>query len=316
MIAQTTSPLQVMVNKEMTDHIKSRRFLILLGLLILIFAGTLYLALIRIKDVPVENDANFVILKLFSLSDGSLPTFHVFLNFLGPLLGIAMGFDAINGEWNKRTLIRIMAQPVYRDHLLLAKFFGAIQVLAVLFFSISLIMIGAGIFYTGVLPEPAEVLRILAFTLLNLVYISFWLGLAICSSVYFKNVATSALVCIGIWLFLTIIYKMLVNAVAAALVPKGYLMPEEIVSYQQVIINFLRLDPGHLYNDAATTLLLPSVRSVSAISMEQMSGAIPAPLSFMNSLLAVWPQVTGLLAGTTLWFALAYYLFMRKEIKA
>ena len=316
MIAQTTSPLQVMVNKEMTDHIKSRRFLILLGLLILIFAGTLYLALTRIKDVPVENDANFVILKLFSLSDGSLPTFHVFLNFLGPLLGIAMGFDAINGEWNKRTLIRIMAQPVYRDHLLLAKFFGAIQVLAVLFFSISLIMIGAGIFYTGVLPEPAEVLRILAFTLLNLVYISFWLGLAICSSVYFKNVATSALVCIGIWLFLTIIYKMLVNAVAAALVPKGYLMPEEIVSYQQVIINFLRLDPGHLYNDAATTLLLPSVRSVSAISMEQMSGAIPAPLSFMNSLLAVWPQVTGLLAGTTLWFALAYYLFMRKEIKA
>ncbi len=316
MIAQTTSPLQVMVNKEMTDHIKSRRFLILLGLLILIFAGTLYLALTRIKDVPVENDANFVILKLFSLSDGSLPTFHVFLNFLGPLLGIAMGFDAINGEWNKRTLIRIMAQPVYRDHLLLAKFFGAIQVLAVLFFSISLIMIGAGIFYTGVLPEPAEVLRILAFTLLNLVYISFWLGLAICSSVYFKNVATSALVCIGVWLFLTIIYKMLVNAVAAALVPKGYLMPEEIVSYQQVIINFLRLDPGHLYNDAATTLLLPSVRSVSAISMEQMSGAIPAPLSFMNSLLAVWPQVTGLLAGTTLWFALAYYLFMRKEIKA
>jgi ABC-2 type transport system permease protein len=316
MIAQTTSPLQVMVNKEMTDHIKSRRFLILLGLLILIFAGTLYLALTRIKDVPVENDANFVILKLFSLSDGSLPTFHVFLNFLGPLLGIAMGFDAINGEWNKRTLIRIMAQPVYRDHLLLAKFFGAIQVLAVLFFSISLIMMGAGIFYTGVLPEPAEVLRILAFTLLNLVYISFWLGLAICSSVYFKNVATSALVCIGIWLFLTIIYKMLVNAVAAALVPKGYLMPEEIVSYQQVIINFLRLDPGHLYNDAATTLLLPSVRSVSAISMEQMSGAIPAPLSFMNSLLAVWPQVTGLLAGTTLWFALAYYLFMRKEIKA
>jgi ABC-2 type transport system permease protein len=316
MIVQTTSPLQVMVNKEMTDHIKSRRFLILLGLLILIFAGTLYLALTRIKDVPVDNDANFVILKLFSLSDGTLPTFHVFLNFLGPLLGIAMGFDAINGEWNKRTLIRIMAQPVYRDHLLLAKFFGAIQVLAVLFFSISLIMMGAGIFYTGVLPEPAEVLRILAFTLLNLVYISFWLGLAICSSVYFKNVATSALVCIGIWLFLTIIYKMLVNAAAAALVPKGYLMPEEIVSYQQVIINFLRLDPGHLYNDAATTLLLPSVRSVSAISMEQMSGAIPAPLSFMNSLLAVWPQVTGLLAGTTLWFALAYYLFMRKEIKA
>jgi ABC-2 type transport system permease protein len=311
-----TAPLLVMIDKEIADHMRSKRFLILLCLLVLIFAGTLYLALSRVKDMPVEADSHFVILKLFSLSDGSLPTFHVFLSFIGPLLGIAMGFDAINGESNKGTLIRIMAQPVYRDHLLLAKFLSSIQVLAVLFLAISLIMMGAGIFYTGVLPEPAEVLRILAFTALNIVYIGFWLGLAISASIYFKNVATSALVCIGIWLFLTIIYKMLVNAAAAALLPKGYLMPEEMVSYQQLVLNFLRLDPGHLYADASTTLLLPSVRSVSAISMEQMSGAIPAPLSFLNSLLAVWPQVTGLLAGTALWFALSYYLFMRKEIKA
>lgn len=311
-----TAPLQVMIEKEIADHMRSRRFLILLCLLLLIFAGTLYLALSKVRSMPAEPDSHFVILKLFSLSDGSLPTFHVFLSFLGPLLGIALGFDAINGEASKGTLIRIMAQPVYRDHLLLAKFLSSLHVLAVLFLAISLIMIGAGVLYTGVLPEPAEVLRILSFTGLNVVYIGFWLGLAICASIYFRNVATSALVCIGIWLFLTIIYKMLINAAAAALAPKGYVLPEDIVSYQQLILNFMRLDPGHLYNDASTTLLLPAVRSVSAISMEQMSGAIPAPLSFRNSLLAVWPQVTGLLAGTALWFALAYYLFMRKEIKA
>jgi ABC-2 type transport system permease protein len=49
--------------------------------------------------------------------------------------------------------------------------------------------------------------------------------------------------------------------------------------------------------------------------MEQMAGAIPAPLPFKESLMIVWPQVTGLLAASTVCFALAYYLFMRREIR-
>jgi len=123
-------------------------------------------------------------------------------------------------------------------------------------------------------------------------------------------------VAIGIWLFFTVFYPILVNVVVKALVPDGYLLPEQVMSYNRLLLSLLRLDPGQLYTDAATTLLMPSVRSLGALSMEQMAGAIPSPLSFTDSLMIVWPQVTGLLAATTLCFALAYSLFMRKEVRA
>jgi len=87
------------------------------------------------------------------------------------------------------------------------------------------------------------------------------------------------------------------------------------MTYQNLILSLMRLAPSQLYSDAATTLLMPSIRSLGPLSMEQLAGAIPAPLPLRESLLIVWPQLTGLIAGTTVCFALAYFLFMRREIR-
>ena len=314
-----SGPFAVMVRKEVADHIRSWRFIVMLILIILVFLGTLYISLSHIKEAVAnvkDSDRNFVYLKLLTISDGTLLTFHTFMSFLGPLLGIALGFDAINTEQNNGTLIRLLAQPVYRDNLLLAKFCGALMITGVLFLSLSLLMMGGGMLLTGVPLEPEEVLRILAFVVLNILYVGLWLSLSICLSVRFRNVATSALVAIGIWLFFTVFYQIMVNAVVSVLVPKGYLAPEEIASYNSLLLALLRLAPGQLYTDAATTLLMPSVRSLGPLSMEQMAGAIPSPLSLKESLMIVWPQVTGLVSVTTLCFALTYFLFMRKEVRS
>jgi ABC-2 type transport system permease protein len=45
-------------------------------------------------------------------------------------------------------------------------------------------------------------------------------------------------------------------------------------------------------------------------------GTIPGPLPAGQSLLLVWPQLTGLIAATVLCFALSYYSFMKKEIRS
>lgn len=42
----------------------------------------------------------------------------------------------------------------------------------------------------------------------------------------------------------------------------------------------------------------------------------PALLPFRDSLVIVWPQVTGLIAATIACFALSYYLFIRLEIRS
>ena len=41
-----------------------------------------------------------------------------------------------------------------------------------------------------------------------------------------------------------------------------------------------------------------------------------APLPFGESVILIWPHLTGLLAGAILLFALAYILFQRQEIRA
>lgn len=315
-----TSPFWVMVRKETGDHIRSWRFIVMLSLILLTFFGSLYVSVGNIAKAVTnikDPDHNFVYLKLLTTSDGSLPTFHIFISFLGPLLGIALGFDAINAEQNNRTLSRLMAQPVYRDNLLLAKFFGALTVVSAMFLCLALLMIGGGMFITGVRIEPVEVLRILAFVILSIVYVGFWLGLSIFLSVIFKNAATSALTTIGVWLFFTIFYRIIVSVIINAMVPNtDYLSQEQIVSYNNMVLGMLRLAPSQLYTDAATTLLMPSIRSLGPLTMEQMAGAIPSPLPFKESLMIVWPQVTGLLAATAVCFASAYYFFMRREIRS
>lgn len=315
-----SSAFRVVVDKEVADHIRSWRLILLLALLVLTFLGALYVSLSNIKSAvsnTQDPDSTFLYLKLLTTTDGTMPPFHVFLNFLGPLLGIALGFDAINSEQNNGTLIRLMAQPVYRDNLILAKFVSALILVGTLFFTLVLLMMGAGLSITGVWIEPAEVLRIFTFAVLTVVYVGFWLSLSILFSIVFKQTATSALAAIGVWLFFTVFYQIVVNMVVGALMPRQTILSEtDLLGYNEMVLNILRLAPSQLFSDATTTLLAPSVRSLGPMTMEQMAGAIPAPLSFTESLMVVWPQLSGLLAATFLCFAYSYYLFMRREIRS
>lgn len=311
-------PFWVMVQKEIRDHILSWRFLIMLVLIVLTCMGSLYTSISSLPRTVKQNDpqATFFFLKLFTLSDGSLPPFHVFVGFLGPLLGIALGFDAINSEQNRGTLSRIMAQPVHRDYLINAKFVAALIVISVLFLALGLLVMGLGMIIVGFPPTVEEFLRVIAFIVISIVYVAFWLNLSILFSIRFRQAATSALTSIAVWLFFTIFYQIIISLVAKAMMPGEGASEQEMIHFQNTMLNLLRLVPSQLFSDATTTLLMPAVRSLGPLSMEQMYGAIPGPLPFTQSLLLVWPQLTGLLSATVVCFALSYLLFMRKEIRS
>jgi ABC-2 type transport system permease protein len=313
-------PFGVMMRKEMADHIRSWRFIVLIVLILLTFVASMYVSLSNIRSATGNvNDPDhiFLYLKLMTTTDNSIPPFHVFLSFLAPLLGISLGFDAINAEQNSGTLIRLMAQPVYRDNVLLAKFASALVLVSVLFLALALWMIGGGLLLTGVRMEPQELLRILGFVGLSIFYVAFWLSLSIVLSIRFRAAATSALSAIGIWLFFTVFYQIVLNLVIRSFLPDpATLSQDQILSYNEMIMALLRIAPNQLYMDATTTMLMPSVRSLGPMTMEQMAGAIPSPLPFKESLMVVWPQVSGLIGATVACFALSYFLFMRREIRS
>lgn len=165
--------------------------------------------------------------------------------------------------------------------------------------------------------EPQELFRLIGFVGVSILYVSFWLSLSILLSVIFRQPSTAAITAFGIWLFFTIFYPIVINLGIRAFLPNPQSLSEsQYIAYNELILNLLRISPGQLYSDATSTLLMPSVRSLGPISMEQTVGALPSNLQFTDSLMMVWPQITGLIAASAVCFALTYYLFMRREIRS
>lgn len=313
------SPFWVIVRKEMADHILSWRFNILLLLIVLTTIASLYTAALSIRDaVPKSNSIlpDDLFLKIFTVSNGTLPSFLTFVAFLGPLLGIGMGFDAINSERNKGTLIRLLSQPLHRDDIILGKWVGALALLGLFFFAMSILVTGMGILLFGIPPSAEEFLRVFAFLLVTVLYIAVWLTLSILFSILFRQAATSVMAGMAVWLFFTVFYGMIVDLVAGGGVQDQNAGADAVLR-QIYWYQFLsRLSPSQLFSEATTTLLTPSVRSLGPLTMEQVYGTIPSPLPLTQSLLLIWPHVAALVAFSVFLFALAFILFMRQEVRS
>ncbi len=311
-------PFRVILNKEISDHVRSWRFLILLIIISLTCFGSVYTAVESMSKAARPDDPGnaFFFLRIFTQTDGTLPAFVVFIGFLGPLLGISLGFDAVNSEHNSGTLSRILAHPVHRDYILNAKFLGALSVISIMFFALGFLVIGFGLITLGIPPTAEEFMRILIFLLISIIYVSFWLNLSIMFSVRFRQPATSALAAIAVWLFFSIFYALIINLITKPMTPGALATQQQLLAFQHFKMNLLRLMPNQLFSEATTTLLMPSVRSLGPLTVEQMYGSLPGPLPLGQSVLLVWPQVTGLIAGTVMCFLLAYVPFMRREIRS
>jgi len=307
------------VRKEFTDYITSWRIIILLAIIALTCIGSLYTAVTTISDAAKSSEnavefttSSYLFLRLFTLSDGTLPPFITFVSFLGPLLGIGLGFDAINSERNRGTLNRLLAQPIPRDSVINAKFLAAVLINVVLFFTLGFLVMGFGILIIGIPPTFEEFARIICFLLLCIVYVAFWLNLGILFSVLFKQPATSALAGIAVWIFFSMFFSIIINLIASAMTPQSV---DDLLSNQNLILNLMRLSPSYLFSESTTTLLSPSVRALGPLTMQQTAGAVAGPLPLSQSLLLIWPQLTGLIAATTVCFGISYYNFMRQEIR-
>ncbi|MCC3373433.1 ABC transporter permease [Cohnella sp. REN36] len=318
------SPFWIMVQKEFGDHIRSWRFIILLGIVTLACVGSIYASVTALKNgggaggngqTNAEN--SFLFLKMFTESDGSLPNFLTFLSFLAPLIGIAIGFDAVNSERNKGTLSRVISQPVHRDDFLNAKFVAGLLLIAVVVFSLGFLVMGMGLFTIGYPPSPEEFWRVVVTLLVTTVYVGLWLNLSLLFSVRFRQAATSALSGIAVWIFFLVFYGMIINLVGNVTIPSDPTDALAVMHQQDWLMLLQRLSPAYLFQEAASTLLLPDVRTLNPfITQDQAYLALNAPLPFGQSLLLVWPQVVAIVAETALSFAASYVAFMRQEIRS
>ncbi len=313
---------RVIAAKEFADHVLSVRFLVLTAVLGLAAAAAVYATAGEIRAVAsAASGSSALFLKLFTISSDQIPAFTTFIAFLGPLLGIAFGFDGINGERAEGTLPRLVSQPIYRDDVINGKFVAGLAAITIIFVAITALVSVVGIIQLGILPSVDEVLRLALWIGLAVAYVGLWLALALLCSVVMRRAATSALVAIGVWLLFTLFATLLVGIFAGVIAPvpadAGTGSPQAVrnVALQQQLA---RLSPSQLFTESTAAVLDPSVRTLSPglITAEQADRAIPSILSLYQSLLVVWPQFVALIAATAVMFAVAYVAFMRQEVRA
>jgi ABC-2 type transport system permease protein len=295
------SGLMAVFWKELADHFNSKRFIILSILIYLASIFTIYVAAQNIRSGITET-TQFIFLRFFTISgENQIFTFLFFLSFFIPIIGIALGFDAINGERASGNLSRLLSQPLYRDSVVNGKFLAGLVTLAILVTSIVLLVAGMGLRMIGVPPTAEEILRLFAFIIVSIIYGAFWMSLSVLFSVLFKRIATAALASIALWIFLSLFVPIIAQVVAGA---NG-----------EIAGAIRHISPGVLYGEVTQVLLIPSHPTMFMISM-YYTGLEPNPLPLSQSLLIAWPQLTSLIALTALCFAISYIKFMREEIRS
>lgn len=314
--------LKVIFKKELADHFSSYRFLILFSLICMVSLIIAYMVSMTIKNEMKDiAKPQFVFLMLF-ISQGGLFSFVQFIAFFGPLIGLIMGFDLINRERNEGTLSRILAQPIFRDAVINGKFLAGVVTISIMVCSIVLVITGLGLILMGVVPGIDEILRILIYMVISVVYISFWLGVAILFSILFRSVTTSALAALAVWIFFSFFVSLGANIVARACVPDaGPDNPNALIKQISIQRAISLSSPIVLYSDATATIVDPTKKTIRSfvfmgplekISSERFSG----PLALHQSLLIVLPYIITLIAITAVCFAISYLVFMRQEIRS
>jgi ABC-2 type transport system permease protein len=319
--------------KEFADHVLSIRFFVLL----LIVGIASVIPLFFLTGVVSENAAVLsgrpaLLLALFTTpaDDAAGLVAASFVAFFIPLIGIAFGFDAVNSERSQGTLSRLLAQPVHRDDVINGKFVAGLAVIGLMLAVLVTLTTSFAIWRVGITPSLDEIIRLVLWVGLTILYAGFWLAFALLLSVALRSAASAALVGFGTWLGLFLFAQLLLPIIA------GFLFPTESATTAEGFYGaanaqtlLLRLSPATLYNDAMAGILNPQalaqvlgpsseIQRASAAwvsGSEQFLGR-PSMLTLDQSLLVVWPQIVILVAITVLMFAIAYVLFLRQEVRA
>src|SRR5205807_7669902 len=251
----------VVTIKEIADHFTSILVVVLMVLIVATAVAVVRGAVDQIKEITAEDP--FLFLRLFTRG-GPLPLVAL-LSFLVPLIAIGLGFDAVNGEHNRRTLSRILAQPIYRDALLFGKFAAGLFTLSVSLIVLWLLVIGLGLLLIGIPPGAEEIARSFVFLLVTIIYAGVWLALALLFSVLFRSAATAALITLGLWLLVTFIWPVLSGALAQIIVPPDPrytalgLQTPATAQLEQILARF---SPSTLYAEIVVALLDPTTRAL------------------------------------------------------
>jgi ABC-2 type transport system permease protein len=321
--------------KELADHFGSKRYLIEFLIILLLSTLSAYQGALYLKENPSRGFLAIFSGQMFGFS------FIQLMVYFGPIIGLSLGFDAINKERTSGTLSTVLSQPIFRDSILNGKFLASVIAVITLTVSTIGIMIGIAIPMIGFGPSFEAMLSTLALTALTIIYLSFWISLGMLFSVVTKKTSTSMLASVGTWLTCIIIISILASLVANFLVPMpsvqgiipgdnpfqgnrtpgggGFILPNQTSEYRalaekrySIQSTISKISPTNLYSESASAILGVTQ---SRIGFDLTNPNPNSNLTLSQGLIATWADIATIIVGLIVCFASSYILFLRSEIR-
>jgi ABC-2 type transport system permease protein len=213
----------IVAGKEFRDHIQSKRFLIIFGILLLVVFLSLNDGLSNYNQRLDEYKS--MTSQVQSAPQGNTPMpqkpsplmiFYSMLSYftpIGAVLAISMGFDLISKEREEGSLKSLLSHPLFRDNVIVGKLLGALGVFTIVIFIVTLICTGFLMMY-GISPSGDEALRIAAYMFFSLLFLISFFSIALACSVIAPSSGLSVTYCIGIIIIVSIMLPALGTAVA------------------------------------------------------------------------------------------------------
>ncbi len=311
----------IIAKKEISDAIKNKLFIIILGMLFLLTVVSIILSAYQV-NVSL-NEYNKTVDFLKSIGKTSLPpmpplnplaaskSFVNYIGMLGALLAIVLGNLSMVKETRGGTLRLILSRQIFRDKLLNGKLIGNLTILLTI--SASLCIITFLTLIIGGIPlTMGDVFRTILFFSASFLFMSFFLILGIFFAVVMGNGNKALLITIIIWLILSFVLPQIGDTMDMDnQLPGGFFAQMGISKDEQtkILLDF------KFYETARD-----SIEEMSPLKhYERMSFALlnvkpgfetlaPFEVVFLK-----WINLIGLTIPSIILWLIAYMVFLRRE---
>jgi ABC-2 type transport system permease protein len=332
-------PLKVIAGKEFRDHVRSRRFLILFGILLIIALTGLVAGMVQYQnDLDDYNQAQVDVSgeELQAGAIGTKPSplsafaqMGSLIGTLGGVLGIAMGFDLVTKEKESKSLKLLLSHPVYRDEVITGKALGGAGAIA-LAMGIVLVLSLAVLLIFGAVPSFDESVQILLFTGLSFLMILSFFVLALFFSTVTPNSGSALVSAFIVFITLSSLTSLIISTPALNLLIGDYptgpprsdrmLSPEEQIEKDRLWEEYRTQKIAHEQKrrmiEDTLSLLSPDK------NYQKLTGAVTAPHVSEDDHRTL-ADLFGMLAGHIVvffvfpaaFFGLAWVRFAREDIR-
>jgi ABC-2 type transport system permease protein len=241
----TGNRLFTIAQKEFFDHIRSRKFLLIFGILLVVAIVGMIGGISEYNktldqynkgqsavssDISGEMTEKPSILGVFS----SVATYLV---FVGGVLGIAMGFDLVSKEKESKSLKILLSHPVYRDEVINGKALGGIVALGCALGVVLFIALATLLVY-GIVPDGNELVLIAVFGGVSFLLIFSYFAIALFMSTAMDESGSSLIYTIIIFIVLSVLVPTLANdTVMDNVIGSQPELPQELLDQMQISPN-------------------------------------------------------------------------------